>query len=184
MRRIRLCTLKRRVRLSRGLPRSAPATLHLQDPGFYICLSVRESFSTRRELRNTQGLPIHDSVNSLRGSLFAGLLASDLSTIDPTRRIANGLRCNLTPPTRHWHLRLCARAFLASPWATGRCPCAWEAPQLEARLRSLGPPLRPTQARMTPKTRRKFAQEHGHTSSYPGRRKTTRDTAESQIRTE
>ena len=63
MRRIRLCTLKRRVRLSRGLPRSAPATLHLQDPGFYICLSVRESFSTRRELRNTQGLPIHDSVN-------------------------------------------------------------------------------------------------------------------------
>ena len=119
MRRFRLCTLKRRVRLSRGLPRSAPATLHLQDPGFYICLSVRESFSTRRELRNTQGLPIHDSVNSLRGSLFAGLLASDLSTIDPTRRIANGLRCNLTPPERHWHPRLCARAFLASPWANG-----------------------------------------------------------------
>jgi len=57
--------------------------------------------------------------DSLRGSLFAGLLASDLSTIDPTRRIANGLRCNLTPPKRHWHPRLCARAFLASPWANG-----------------------------------------------------------------
>ena len=33
----------------------------------------------------------------------------------------------------------------------GRCPFAWEAPHLEARLRSLEPPLRPTQARMTPK---------------------------------
>ena len=30
-----------------------------------------------------------------------------------------GIRCRLTPPKRHWHVRLCARAFLASPWANG-----------------------------------------------------------------
>ena len=38
----------------------------------------------------------------------------------------------------------------------GRYPFAWEAPQLEALLRSLGPPLRPTQARMTPRIRTKI----------------------------
>ena len=64
----------------------------------------------------------------------------------------------------------------------GRYPFAWEAPQLEARLRSLGPPLRPTQARMTPKIQEKAwgpSKTQGRTSSYPSKRKTIRDRTES-----
>ena len=44
-------------------------------------------FLPRREPRYTQGLPIHDSANSPRRSLFACLLVLDLSIADPTRRI-------------------------------------------------------------------------------------------------
>ena len=67
----------------------------------------------------------------------------------------------------------------------GRYPFAWEAPQLEARLWSLGPPLRPTQARMTPRIQEKAwpSKTQGRTSSYPGTRKTTRDRTESHEKT-
>ena len=48
-------------------------------------------FLPRREPRYTQGLPIQDSANSPRRSLFAGLLLFGLSIADPTRRIGIGL---------------------------------------------------------------------------------------------
>ena len=52
-----------------------------------------------------------------------------LSTIDPTRR--TGLECNPLPWRSESSLGLlaCTGPFLASPWATGRVPFAWEAPQ-------------------------------------------------------
>jgi len=91
--RFRLCTLKRRIRLSPELSRSAPTALHLQDESRIPHLTTfTGALLLRWEPRNTQGLPIHNSVNSHRGSLFAWLLVFGLSTIDPTCRIE--LECN------------------------------------------------------------------------------------------
>ena len=102
--RFRLCTLKRRIRLSPELSRSAPTALHLQDESRIPHLTTSTGiFLPRWEPRNTQGLPIHDSVNSHRRSLFAGFLVFGLSTIDPTRRV--GLECN--PLT--WRSESCLR---------------------------------------------------------------------------
>ena len=102
MRRFRLCNTKRRIRLSRDSPRCAPTTLHLRNRYRVSHLSVGVLLP-RWEPRNTQGLPIHDSVNSHRRSLFAGFLVFGLSTIDRTRRI--GLECN--PLT--WRSESCLR---------------------------------------------------------------------------
>jgi len=63
--RFRLCTLKRRIRLSPELSRSAPTALHLQDESRIPHLTTfTGALLLRWEPRNTQGLPIHNSVNS------------------------------------------------------------------------------------------------------------------------
>ena len=64
-RRFRLCTLKRRIRLSPELSRSAPSTaLHLRDRSRIPPLTIATGVLLPRwEPRNTQGLPIHNSVN-------------------------------------------------------------------------------------------------------------------------
>ena len=69
MRRFRLCTLKRRIRLSRDLSRCAPTTLHLRD-GYQISHLSVGVLLPRRELRYTQGLPIHDSANCYSSFFF------------------------------------------------------------------------------------------------------------------
>ena len=120
MRRFRLCALKRRVRFSRGLPYCASNSAPARHAPGSTSVRLSESFS----LDESHATP-RDCRAMIASTRIAGasspdsLRLIDLSTIDPTRRIAKGLGCNLTPAKRHWHLRLCARAFLASPWANG-----------------------------------------------------------------
>ena len=121
------------------------------------------TFSTRRELRNTQGLPIHDCVNSLRGSLFyISIDKCDYTFVGPIHTIGHHACARLAlSVTASLSLSIAAMALDSqtamiggiaprartqesparahSPWGKGRSPCAWVAHIATLRIEALRP---------------------------------------------
>ena len=121
------------------------------------------TFSTRRELRNTQGLPIHDCVNSHRGSLFyISIGKCDYTFVRPIHAIGHHACARLAlSVTANLSLSIAAMALDSqtamiggiaprartqesparahSPWGKGRSPCAWVAHIATLRIEALRP---------------------------------------------